>query len=224
MPEMSLPSRNDRIADVALAFALAVPVIFALVCAVAQVAREDLDPVRVPLSAYLSGAGGWAVRGVYYGLGTSLVVFAWISFHATLRVRRSATAAAMFAIAGLALIPVAVTANFVGDSDAVAELAALIHGIAAQTAFVCVTSAMLLQAWLWRGDPRLAVGALPHAILALLAFVGLWIHVLNRSLPRGASQKAVIALILIWQLWACVRIWRVQAVVVASQAAPSSRQ
>lgn len=82
------------------------------------------------------------------------------------------------------------------------------HALAAQTAFLCVTTAMLLQAWCfgrdrsWRGAYPLAWG------WAWLAFAGLWLHVLWRDTPRGLGQKAVIALVLGWLALAAVQLWR----------------
>ena len=84
----------------------------------------------------------------------------------------------------------------------------LIHGLAAQTAFLCVTTAMLLQAWrmrrdpAWRGHFALAFG------LAVVCFVAMWVHALWREAPRGLTQKAVIVLNLAWLGWAAVWLRR----------------
>src|SRR5690606_30693189 len=74
----------------------------------------------------------------------------------------------------------------------------LLHRIAAQTTFLCVTCAMLLQSLRMRRDalwqPRWRIAF----ALALIAFIWLWVHALWREPPRGLMQKSVIALILTW--------------------------
>lgn len=87
-------------------------------------------------------------------------------------------------------------------------LRALVHGIAAMTTFLCVTVAMLLQAWCLRGDPRWRASFGFAFGLALVAFAALWIHALVHALPRGLAQKSVIALILLWLGWAALALRR----------------
>ncbi|HEX7112303.1 MAG TPA: DUF998 domain-containing protein, partial [Mizugakiibacter sp.] len=74
----------------------------------------------------------------------------------------------------------------------------VVHVIAANAAFLCVGTAMLLQAWRLRGDPRWRAHAGWALALAALAFAAIWMLALWRTLPRGLAQKGVIALILLW--------------------------
>jgi hypothetical protein len=190
------------------AFALLSVLAFAAVCAYAQVIRQDLDPLNAPLSLYLTGAFGAWVRTAYYGLAAGLLALAWTSFRATPARIRSGVPALLFAVAGVALPLVALTAIRSGSGDAHEPLARLVHGVAAQTTFLCMTVAMLLQGWRWRGEPAFLVGARSRWLLAVSAFAMLWINVLVRSWPRGLTQKALIVLILFWLGSATAQVWR----------------
>jgi hypothetical protein len=83
-----------------------------------------------------------------------------------------------------------------------------LHGVAAQTAFLCVTTAMLLQSWRMRADaywrPRFARAFL----LAAIAFAAVWIVAFWRDAPRGLAQKAVILLIVGWLAMAALWLRR----------------
>lgn len=175
-------------------FALAAVIAFALVCALAQM-RPDLDPVAMPLSAYLRGPYSAPVQAVYYLLAAGLVALGFV-FR---RSRDDDVRAAMFAVAGVALVPVAATA-LVDVDGANAELARLVHGLAAQTVFIVLTIAMLLQSLAWRAQGRIALAAACVAALAL--------HRLAPGLPRGATQKLLIALILTWLAWSALAFLR----------------
>ncbi|MNN72101.1 hypothetical protein D3C81_1881060 [compost metagenome] len=82
------------------------------------------------------------------------------------------------------------------------------HGLAANTAFVCVSVAMLLQSWYLRADPHWSGWAAPAWWWAWLCFLLLWLHVLWRGPPRGAGQKLVIAAIVLWLLVVALLAWR----------------
>ncbi len=87
-------------------------------------------------------------------------------------------------------------------------LAPLLHALFVQTAFLCATSAMLLQsAWLRRQAPWQGHAGTVLA-LAMAAFVALWVHVLWRAPPRGLTQTLAIVLILAWLLLVAYRLWR----------------
>jgi hypothetical protein len=189
--------------------------VFTLVCGGAQFMRPDLDPVAVPLSAYLSGPGGVYVRSAYYLMTLALLGFAWAGYQVTSSARRSLLAAMLFAVAGVALSPVAATVLFSGTPHE--NLAWLIHGLSAQTTFLCLSFGMLLLSTRWRGDLRLCHGNLPGIVLAWLATGVLWLQVLDHSLPRGLLQKLLIVLILLWLGWAARQLLRV-----ASMASPAS--
>jgi hypothetical protein len=158
--------------------------------------RTDLDWQRAPLSFYLVGTyGGW-LQASYIALSASMWVLG-IGFQRVLvQSARSGAPALLFIIAGVAL---AVTAfartGLPGDPPA---FEAFVHNIAAQTTFLCVTTAMLLQAWWLRRDPHWQARFAFAFALAVFTFVALWIHVLWRDAPRGLTQKAVILLILFW--------------------------
>lgn len=186
--------------------ALAGVIAFAVVCTAMQWLRADLDWMRAPLSFYLVDAHGLWVRIVYTGLSASLVLLG-VGYHRALSPdARSAAPLLLFVVAGIAL---AVTA-WAGTNrpQRPPTFEGLIHGLAAQTAFLCVTTAMLLQAWrmrrdpAWRGHFALAFG------LAVVCFVAMWVHALWREAPRGLTQKAVIVLILAWLGWAAVWLRR----------------
>jgi hypothetical protein len=175
---------------------LAAVILFAVVCFSAQIARTDLDWLRAPLSFYLLGEFGWAVKSVYFALGTALILLG-VGYYRTLAVpARSGAPLLLFVVAGLAL---GVTA--LADSDVkpgVYSLEAFVHGLAANTAFLCVTVAMLLQSARLRGDAAWRHRWGMAFALAAVCFAALWLHVLWREAPRGLTQKFVIVLILSW--------------------------
>jgi len=95
-------------------------------------------------------------------------------------------------------VPVAVTELFATGGGTHAPLARYLHGIAAETTFLCVTVAMVLQSLWWRRDPGFARGRLARIVLATAAFVMLWVHALLHIGSAGLMQKTLIALILAW--------------------------
>ncbi|MCF7751888.1 DUF998 domain-containing protein [Bacillus subtilis subsp. subtilis] len=171
-----------------------------------QWARPDLDWVHATLSLYLHGPGGLALRTAYAVLALAIALLAW-SLHASSGSRRrSAAAPLLFCVAGLGLLGVAV-----GDSWLPVHaplLAPLVHGVAANTAFLCASVAMLLQSWYLRADPQWSRWATPAWWWAWLCFVLLWLHVLWRGPPRGAGQKLVIAAVVVWLLAVALQAWR----------------
>jgi len=188
-------------APVALAlarFAFATVVVFALVCGAVQFLRPDLDPLRAQLSFYLTGEYGALVRTAYYLLAAGLVALGFAAYRASDSVRRSAAPLLLFVIAGIALVPVALTELFATDGGTHAPLARYVHGVAAETTFLCVTVAMLLQSLWWRRDAAFVRGRTVRIVLATLAFAMLWINALVHAFPAGLMQKTLIALILAW--------------------------
>lgn len=121
--------------------------------------------------------------------------------------RRSAAAPLLFTVSALGLATVAI-----GDSwlpQATPLLAPLVHGVAANTAFLCASVGMLLQAWYLRREPGWQRSAALLWGWAWLAFALLWLHVLWRDgPPRGLGQKLVIAVIVGWLLWLAVTLYR----------------
>ncbi len=171
-----------------------------------QWARDDLDWVQATLSLYLHGPWGLALRTAYCLLALAIMLLA-VSLHANSRSpRRSAAAPLLFWVAALGLMGVAI-----GDSwlpERAPLLAPLVHGLSANTAFLCVSVAMLLQSWYLRADPRWRGWAGPAWWWAWLCFVLLWLHVLWRGPPRGAGQKLVIAVVLVWLVSVAWQLWR----------------
>lgn len=175
---------------------LAAVMLFALVCFAAQVVRSDLDWLRAPLSFYLLGEYGWVVKSVYFALGAALILVGLGYYRALTVSARSGAPLLLFVVAGLALDVTALADSSVRPDTY--SLEAFVHGLAANTAFLCVTVAMLLQSARLRGDAAWQQRAAMAFTLAAVCFVALWVHVLWREAPRGLTQKIVILLILSW--------------------------
>ncbi len=204
-PSAAVRSPSRAHASIALLALLALCA-FVLTALWTQWARDDLDWVQATLSLYLHGPWGLALRTAYCVLAVAIMLLAW-SLHAGLQSpRRSAAAPLLFGVAGLGLMGVAV-----GDSwlpERAPLLAPLVHGLAANTAFLCVSVAMLLQSWYLRADPRWSRWAVPAWWWAWLCFALLWLHVLWRGPPRGAGQKLVIAAVVLWLAVVALQQWR----------------
>jgi len=112
----------------------------------------------------------------------------------------------LFLVAALALPVVAVTVLY--EHTPQEELARLIHGLAAQTTFLCLVMGMLLLSSRWLRDARMRVGRNAGVVLASLAFVQMWVLALWKGLPPGLTQKALIVLILLWLGWIARQLWR----------------
>ncbi len=180
---------------------------FLVTACVLQWMRSDLDPIAMPLSAYLIGAGGAWLRGAYYLMAAALAAVAWASYRVTDVRERSRLASALFVAAALTLPPVAITATYAYSAHE--NLARLIHSMAAQTTFLCLVMGMLLLSSRWRRDPRLGRGNPVGIVLAWLAFVQMWLLALWPGAPPGLTQKVLIALILLWLGWATHQLQRV---------------
>jgi hypothetical protein len=187
-------------------FMMTAVALFAAICGGAQFWRTDLDPIAVPLSIYLTGPGGFYVRLVYDVMGVALVFFAVGSYRATAVPLRSALASTLFATAGCLLPVVAATELFKGT--AYENLAALLHGVAAQATFLTLGFGSLLLSSRWRRDPHFSASRVAGAALAWLAFAVLWLQTLMRALPHGLMQKLLIVLILLWLGWAARQLLR----------------
>lgn len=189
--------------------ALAVVLALLLFLAIAtglQFARDDLDWMRATLSLYLHGPYGVLLRGAYCVLAVAIAVLGVMLYQQAHGSARRGLPPSLFAVAGLGLATVAI-----GDSwlpQYAPLLAPLIHGLAAQTAFLCVTVAMLLQAWCFGRDARWRQLYWLTWGWAWLAFAGLWLHVLWRGSPRGLGQKLVIATVVGWLLLVALASWR----------------
>jgi hypothetical protein len=169
---------------------------FVAACTAAQFLRADLDWQRTPLSFYLLGEYGPWVQAGYFALAIALVSLG-LGFYRVLQpVARSAAPLLLFTIAALGLCVTAVMdSNLPGRAE---SLEGFVHGIAAQAAFLCVTTAMLLQAWRLRADLDWRTRFAPAFTLAAACFIAMWVHALWRDAPRGLTQKVVIVLIVAW--------------------------
>jgi hypothetical protein len=179
---------------------------FGLTATILQWVRTDLDPIAIPLSAYLKGNGGIWLRCAYYMMAAALAGLAWASYRATSANLRSGLASSLFGVAAFTLPPVAVTTLY--EHSPHEDLARFVHGEAAQTTFLCLVVAMLLLSSRWRRDPRMRHRSLAGQVLASLAFVQMWVLALWKGAPPGLTQKALIVLILLWLSWAAQQLWR----------------
>jgi hypothetical protein len=192
--------------NVAASIALAGMAAFLASGIAAQCLRTDLDWVQVPNSFYLVGPWGGMVRGGYYAMALALVLFGASAYSALAPATRSAAPLLLFVAGGAAL---ALTALAPTDTwNHPPTLHGYVHGVAAQSAFLCTATAMLLQAWRLRGDTRWRRWFRPAFAYAALCFVLLWVQAFWRTLPRGLSQKALIVLMLGWLIAAAWRLLR----------------
>jgi len=173
---------------------------FAVTALVLQVTRTDLNPIAMPLSAYLKGEGGAWLRAAYYLMACALAVLAWASYQATRPDLRSGLASALFFAAALALPVVAATELYMRGPNR--DLARIIHDQTAETTFLCLTVGMMLLSSRWLRDPRKRRDAYVGLIVACMAFVQLLILAFWKVMPQGVTQKLLIALILLWLGWA----------------------
>ncbi|MDV0437031.1 DUF998 domain-containing protein [Xanthomonas sacchari] len=200
---LSAPPRWTRLAG---ATALLLALLFLGVAVALQVLRADLQWQQATLSQYLHGPGGLVLRTVYVLLAAAVMALAAGLYAQSPPRARSGAPVLLFGGAALGLCGVAIGDSYLPQRAPL--LAPLVHGLSAQTAFLCATTAMLLQsAWL-RGQGAWKGRAGPLLLLAVLAFAVLWLHVLWRAPPRGLTQKLAIVLILAWLLPVAYRVWR----------------
>lgn len=195
-----LPPHDDAASRRLGALALAGLGVFIIIAVAVQCLRTDLDWLDAPLSFYLLDAYGHALQAAYFVLAAALCSLGAGYYLALDRGSRSAAPWLLFTCAGLGLCVTALAhSNLPGRAP---TLEGFVHGTAAQTAFLCVTVAMLLQSHRLRVDPRWRPRFPAAFALALMAFVAMWVDALWRGMPRGLEQRLVIALILAWLLLA----------------------
>lgn len=176
--------------------ALAGVCLFALACVSVQFLRPELDWRYAPMSFYLLGPHAIWLQAAYCALGCALALLAAGYYRALQPQARSGAPVLLFAMAGLALCVTAIADSNLPQREP--TLQGWLHGTAAQAAFLCVTTAMLLQSWRMRADPHWRPRFKRALLLAATAFAAVWMLALWRDLPRGLAQKAVIVLILWW--------------------------
>ncbi|OOG43119.1 hypothetical protein B0E52_09180 [Rhodanobacter sp. C06] len=191
---------------IAAAIALAGMLVFLATGIAAQGLRPELDWTRVPNSYYLIGPWGGMVRTGYYAMALALILLGVGAYRTLSPATRSAAPLLLFVAGGIAL---AVTALAHTDTwNRPPTLHGYVHGVAAQAAFLCTATAMLLQSWRLRGDAHWRGWFRPAFAWAAMCFVLLWVQAFWRALPRGLSQKLLILLILAWLLAAAWRLLR----------------
>lgn len=180
--------------------------LFASVGIAVQFLRTDLDWRQAPMSLYLLGPyGGW-LQAAYFALACTLVLLAAGHYRALQPQARSGAPVLLFAMAAVGLCVTAVA-----DSNLPQRAPTLqgwLHGVAAQTAFLCTTTAMLLQSWRMRADTHWRPRFMGAFLLASVAFAAVWVLAFWHGAPRGLAQKAVILLILVWLAMASVWLRR----------------
>lgn len=175
---------------------------FVLVAVAVQFLRTDLDWRHAPLSFYLLSDYGATLQVAYFSLALALAALGAGYYGALQRQARSAAPVLLFVVAAVALCVTAIEPSNLPQRAP--TLDGFVHGVAASTAFLCVTVAMLLQSWRLRGDPRWRSRFVFGFGYAALCFAALWLQVAWRDVPRGLTQKVLIALIIGW-LWLAAR-------------------
>jgi hypothetical protein len=205
-PSLDPIAASPRWPRVAGALATLACLLFLGVALALHLLRADLHWQQATLSLYLHGPGGLWLRTMYVLLAAGIVAMAFGLYAQAPPQARSAAPPLLFVAAAIGLCGVAIGDSYLPQRAPL--LAPLLHGLFAQTAFLCATTAMLLQsAWL-RRQPGWRGGAVVLPALAAAAFVALWVHVLWRAPPRGLTQKLAIVLILAWLLAVAYRLWR----------------
>jgi hypothetical protein len=170
---------------------------FFITSLVLQFARPDLDWYTTPISFYLLGPySGWLI-GAYFALAAAILAVAGGGYLALDTRARRILPLALFAAGAVSVCVVALAHT---DTHAMPGPTGhgILHNFAALSAFLCVTVAMLLQSWYFRRDSAWRGHANSAFVLAAVTFVALWLYGLWTTLPRGASQKFVILLIVLW--------------------------
>lgn len=180
--------------------ALAGILVFIVIGVAVQILRTDLHWQDAPLSLYLLDDYGHWLQAAYFVLAGALASLG-AGYYVTLGGRRrSAAPSLLFVCAGIGLCVTALAhSNLPGRTP---TLEGFVHGTAAQTAFLCVTVAMLVQSCWLRADPCLRPRFPLAFMLALTCFAAIWVDALWHGMPRGLEQRLVIALILGWLLLA----------------------
>lgn len=195
---LSTPSSSPALIRRLGTTAFASVLIFIAVTVIVSWQRRDPGWLDAPLSFYLIGPWGHVLQTAYFVLAGSLVLLGWGYYLVLPRTTRSAAPWLLFTWAGVGLCVTALAhSNLPGRAP---TFQGWLHGTAAQTTFLCVTVATLLQSWRLHAAPRWRRRFMPAFVLALAGFAGIWIDALWHGMPRGLEQRIVIGLILAWLL------------------------
>ncbi|MBD9477634.1 DUF998 domain-containing protein [Pseudoxanthomonas sp. PXM02] len=205
------PSASTRLAAIS---AIGGAVLFLLVAGALQVVRGDLDWRQATLSQYLLGPWGLLLRTAYCLLAATIVLLS-VGLRAQLSAKaRSAAPVLLFCIGAVALAGVAI-----GDSwlpQIAPDFHHWFHHTCAITAFLCVTTGMVLQAWRFRLDAAWCRHFPLAAAWSVVCYLLLWIHALWPPAGQGWVQKLLILLIVTAMLLAGTWLWRAAGDAMAS--------
>ena len=209
-PDLTVPSPSWLRASGALAMTGAIA--FLVTALALQFLRHDLDWQDATLSQYLLGPYGLALRTLYCVLAGAIVLLA-AGLYAGLQANARSVAPTLLLCGGaLALSGVAIGDSWLPAIDP--DFHRWFHHACAISAFLLVTTGMVLQAWRfrfdahWRRHFRLAMGG------SLACYALLWIHAFWPPAGEGWVQKLLIAAIVgamalggHW-LWRAASPWR----------------
>ena len=186
--------------------AMTAAALFLTVAGSLQVLRGDLDWQRATLSQYLLGPWGLLLRTTYCLLAAAIVVLAAGLYMQLSRHARSAAPMLLFCLGALALAGVAI-----GDSwlpQVAPDFHHWFHHTCAITAFLAVTTGMLLQAWRFRRDDAWRRYFPLATTWSATCYALLWLHALWAPAGQGWVQKLLIALIVAAMGLAGAWLWR----------------
>lgn len=209
---MSSPTLADNVLPppapvrVSAVAAIAGATLFLLVAGSLQAVRSDLDWQQATLSQYLVGPWGLLLRVTYCVLAATIVALAFGLYAQLAKHARSAAPVLLFCIGALALAGV-----LIGDSwlpQVAPDFHHWFHHTCAITAFLCVTTGMVLQAWRFRLDAAWRRRFPLAATWSIVCYVLLWVHALWPPAGQGWVQKLLILLIVSAMLLAGGWLWR----------------
>lgn len=171
-----------------------------------QFLRTDLHWPSATLSQYLVGPYGLLLRSMYCVLALAIMGLAVGLYVGLQRSARSAAPLLLLCVGALALSGVAIGDSWLPQIDPDFHL--WFHHVCAITAFLCVTTGMVLQAWRFRLDVRWRGRFAVAMAWSLACYALLWLHALWPPAGQGWVQKALIAMIVGAMALAGGWLWR----------------
>lgn len=193
----SLP-RLDMLTRVLGVIMLLGVAVISVICLLVQFLRTDLDWITTEMSIYALGPYGVWVQAAFMAPTPGLIALGIGWYRALDRRSRNVVPSILFVMAAAALCLMAVNAP--DTTGWPVTVHGKIHQWAAFAAFICVTTAMLVQSWRIRCDVHWRRYFLSAMALATVTAVYFWIYALFKPIPRGIGEKVVIVLVLAW-LW-----------------------